>query len=98
MVTKSLISLSTLLLLFSVNSINAESSQLNITDDKVSKSNASTSNDSIENQLNKEKLADNSIAKYQKKLSENGYYDGAINGIVTPETLQAMKGYLRDRI
>jgi hypothetical protein len=97
MFTKSFISLSTLLLLLSVNSINAEPNQSNITDNKVSTSTESPSNSSTASQSNKEIVADNSIAKFQRKLSENGYYDGPINGIVTPETLQAMKGYLRDR-
>lgn len=38
------------------------------------------------------------IRALQKRLSEKGYYDGPINGIMTPETRQAAKGELRDRL
>lgn len=39
-----------------------------------------------------------SIRSLQLRLSENGYYAGPIDGIMTPELRQAAKGELRDRL
>lgn len=39
-----------------------------------------------------------SIRQLQLKLSENGYYAGPIDGIMTPELRKAAKGELRDRL
>lgn len=38
------------------------------------------------------------IRRLQLKLSEKGYYDGPIDGIMTPELRKAAKGELRDRL
>lgn len=38
------------------------------------------------------------IRTLQKKLRDKGYYDGPVNGILTPETRRAAKGELRDRL
>lgn len=45
----------------------------------------------------KEKRAE-SIRQFQQLLSDNGYYDGPIDGIMTPELRKAAKGWLRDRL
>ena len=38
------------------------------------------------------------VRALQQRLSENGYYDGPINGIMNPETRKAAKGELQDRL
>lgn len=39
-----------------------------------------------------------SIRLLQLRLSENGYYAGPIDGIMSPELRKAAKGELRDRL
>lgn len=38
------------------------------------------------------------VRALQEQLSADGYYAGPINGIMTPETRQAAKGALQDRL
>jgi len=54
-------------------------------------------NDST-NEGNKAIPANNAIAKWQKKLSDEGYYIGEINGLPSSELNRATKWYLRDRV
>ncbi len=38
------------------------------------------------------------VRALQKRMIEEGYYEGPVNGIITPETRRAARGFYSDRI
>lgn len=50
------------------------------------------------NQQTQSKQSAEEVRALQKKLSEEGYYNGPIDGVMTPELRNAAKGALRDRV
>lgn len=52
----------------------------------------------VESAAEAEEKRKNSIRRLQRRLSDNGYYAGPIDGIMTPELRKAAKGWLRDRL